>query len=252
LFFPLIPFFVQQIKALIVNFPIYLNKTTAAFGVTVDQKQLQAAFSTDFNTIGENAFALTSRVFGGVISVVTILVVSFYMLFYHDKFKLWLSGFFYKSYHTYSLETLSQIEDKLGAWLRGQLILCITIGLFSWIALSLLGVPFALPLALLAGILEILPTLGPMLSAIPSLIVAITISPTMAIVVALTYFVIQFFENHILVPKIMQRAVGLNPIVVILAIMIGANLMGIAGALLSIPFISFIIVLLNSIKNVEK
>ena len=104
-------------------------------------------------------------------------------------------------------------------------------------------------MALLAGLLEVVPTLGPTLSAIPATIVALTISPTMAIVIILTYILIQMLENQLIVPKIMERAVGLNPVIVILGVSIGANLMGIVGALLSIPFISFVIVLYQSLVS---
>jgi len=91
----------------------------------------------------------------------------------------------------------------------------------------MIGLEFALPLALLAGILEIVPTIGPIFAAIPALIVALAISPTLAFIVVGIYIVIQIIENNILVPKIMQRAVGLSPIIVLLAILIGGRLMGI-------------------------
>jgi predicted PurR-regulated permease PerM len=126
--------------------------------------------------------------------------------------------------------------------------LCLAIGSISWLALTVLGVPFALPLAMIAGILEAIPTLGPILAAIPAAIVALTISPQMALVVVFTYWLIQMLENQLLVPKIMQRAVGLNPVIVIIGVTIGANLMGAVGALLAIPFISLIIVIYNSVE----
>lgn len=119
----------------------------------------------------------------------------------------------------------------------------------TFIALSILGLPFALPLAVLAGLLEAIPTLGPTLAAVPAVIVALTVSPSLAVLVIITYIVIQTLENNVLVPKIMQRAVGLNPVIVILGVMVGANLMGVVGALLSIPFLSFILVLYTSLEK---
>jgi predicted PurR-regulated permease PerM len=114
-----------------------------------------------------------------------------------------------------------------------------------------LGLPYALPLALLAGILEVVPTLGPILSAIPAAAIAFTISPTLGFTIIIFYILLQALENQVLVPKIMEKAVGLNPVVVILGVMIGGNLMGISGALLAIPFISFLIVLFNSLNSPE-
>lgn len=149
------------------------------------------------------------------------------------------------------MRIVSLVNEKLGSWLQGQAILSLFIGLITWIALTLLGIPFALPLALLAGMLEVVPTLGPTLAAIPAVIVALTISPTMAVVVAATYILIQMLENQLLVPKIMERAVGLNPVIVIVGVSIGANLLGVVGALLAIPFISFCIVIYKAIAEWE-
>jgi len=111
------------------------------------------------------------------------------------------------------------------------------IGLMSYVGLSLFGIEYALPLAILAGLLEIIPIVGPIISAIPAIIIALTISPSpfLAIAVAILYFIIQQFENHIIVPMIMKQAVGIPPVITILAILIGGRLAGISGALLSIP-----------------
>jgi predicted PurR-regulated permease PerM len=160
---------------------------------------------------------------------------------------------FHKERHEMVFRTLGQIDEKLGAWLRGQLVLSATIGVVTFLALTILGVPYALPLAVLAGVLEVIPTLGPTLAAIPAVIVALTITPSLALIVIITYVIIQMLENNFLVPKIMQKAVGLNPVIVIIGVMVGANLMGVTGALLSIPFISFLVVLFSSIqKNFEE
>lgn len=128
-----------------------------------------------------------------------------------------------------------KIEEKLGAWLRGQLFLSIIIGLVSYIGLLIFNIPYALPLALLAGVMEIIPVIGPIISAIPAVLIALTISPILALGVAAMYFVIQQLENHLIVPQVMKRAVGLNPLVVILAIAIGSRILGFAGALLAVP-----------------
>ena len=137
----------------------------------------------------------------------------------------------------------------MGAWFRGQIVLSFSIGFLTWISLLILGLPFALPLALLAGILEIVPTIGPIISAIPAVIIALNISPTMALLVVLLYIIIQLLENNILVPRIMEKAVGLNPIVIILGVIIGSKLMGIAGALLAVPFISLVVVVISSVRD---
>lgn len=245
----LVPFFLEQIRSLFTNFPHYLNKSAAVLGFQLDPRQMQDYFTRQSNILGQNALTFTSKIFGSVFATITVLVVSFYLLMYNDDFKVWFATMFHANDRQKVRETMQRVDDKLGNWLRGQIVLSICIGVMSWIGLMLIGMPFALPLALIAGFLEIVPTLGPILSAIPAVIVALTISPTLAVGVLVLYILIQLTENHIIVPKIMQHAVGLNPVVIILGIMIGANLMGLVGALLSIPFISFVILLFRSINQ---
>ena len=246
---PLIPFFTEQIQSLVMNFPVFLDRTASSLGLSLESKQIEAYLTAESHSLGEGAVNVTTQVFGGIFSVITIFVVSFYLLMYHEDFKKALANLFHDGSKSFVITTIDRINEKLGAWLRGELVLMLFIGFFSWIGLTILGLPYALPLALLAGLLEIIPTLGPIISAIPAVIVAFTISPTMAITVIVLYLLIQALENQLLVPKVMQKAVGLNPVIVILSIMIGARLMGIPGALLAIPFISFIIVIINSIQE---
>lgn len=249
LILPLIPFTVSQVQSLLGNFPEYIDQAGKTLGFGIDAKSIENALTSELNNLGKNAFAVTSAVFGGVFSTVTILIVAFYLLLYHEKFKHAIASIFPKRDREDVFEILGQVDDKLGGWFRGQLTLGFAIGLVTFLALSILGLPFALPLAVLAGLLEAIPTLGPTLAAVPAIIVALTVSPSLAVLVIITYIVIQALENNILVPKIMQRAVGLNPVIVILGVMIGANLMGVMGALLSIPFLSFIIVLYQSLDK---
>lgn len=246
---PLVPFVVSQMQSLVSGFPQYLKQAANIFGFSVDPVQVQAYLANEFNSWSKNALIVTTQVFGGLFSLLAIFIISFYLLLYYDEFKRLFSRLFHYDTRPAVLSTLDAINYKLGAWLRGEIVLMLFIGLMSWIALTLLGVPYrlVLPLALLAGILEVVPTLGPTLSAVPAVVVALTISPTLAVTVILAYIVIQMIENNFLVPKVMEKAVGLNPVVVILGVMIGANLMGIPGALLAIPLISFIIVIFKSI-----
>lgn len=249
LIIPLIPFVLAQLSSLLNGLPHYLDNSATVFGFKIDQTQIHDYLSTEVGSLGKNAIDVTSRVFGGLLSTLTVLVVSFYLLNYNESFKRRFAEFFDKEERDHVKQTLQLVDDKLGAWLRGQVTLCFAIGLATFIVLSILQLPYALPLALIAGLLEVLPTLGPILSAVPAVIVALTVSPAMALAVVIAYLLIQTLENNLLVPKIMQHAVGLNPVIVILSIMIGANLMGIAGALLAIPFVSFIIVVAKSLKE---
>lgn len=249
---PLVPFFIAQFQSLFTTFPTYLNHSANVFGMNLNMLQVQGYISAEIDNIGKNAFSVTTRVFGGVFSIITVLIVSFYLLYYDDIFQNWIASFFPDKAKVRVHKTIVQVNDKLGSWLRGQIVLSLFIGIISWIAMTILGVPYALPLALIAAILEILPTIGPILAAVPAVIVGFTINPSLGLTVALVYLGIQMLENHLLVPKVMQRAVGLNPVLVILGITTGGSMMGIAGALLSIPFISFLIVLFHSLSTPEE
>jgi len=246
---PLVPFFVSQIQALFFNFASYLDATAKLVGITIDPNQVENLMISEVNNLGKNAFSLTSRAFGGLFSIVTIMVVSFYLLIDNERIKHVIAKLVPAKSHKRAMETYTQIEAKLGAWLRGQLVLSFSIGALTWVVLTVLGIDFAFPLAVIAGILEVVPTIGPIISAIPAVVVALAVSPTMALIVVAAYILIQFLENNILVPKIMEKAVGLNPIVVIIGVMIGAKIMGVVGALLSVPFIAMAVIIFKAIKN---
>ena len=245
---PILPFLASQIQALLKAIPIYLDSVSKVFGLSLDLKQIQAYLTPVISGLGENAFSITSKVFGGIFSIVTIFVISFYMLIEKERLEKSIPEILPIEYREKTRATLRLVELKLGAWLRGQIVLSFSIGIITFIVLTILGIPFALPLAILAGFLEIIPTIGPIIAAVPAVIVAFAISPIMGLVVMLAYVGIQVAENNLLVPKIMQKAVGLNPVAVLISILVGGQLFGIIGALLSIPFVSAAIIIYRSLK----
>lgn len=244
---PLVPFFISQIQSLGKSFPFYMQQAAGAVGIDLNLRDIGGLISPQ--QLGENAFALAGGVFGGFFTIVSTIAISFYLLLFYDKAKSNLSKLFPQKYQTKAEKTIEQVNSKLGAWLQGQFILSLAIGLITWVSLTALQVPFALPLAVLAGLFEIVPTVGPIIASVPAIIVALTISPNMALAIIGLYIIIQLLENHLLVPRIMQRAVGLNPVIVILGVIVGGRLMGIAGALLSVPFISLVVLIFRNLEN---
>jgi len=140
-------------------------------------------------------------------------------------------------------------ERKVGRWLQGQLLLALTVGLMVFVGLSLLGIKYALVLGIIAMIMELVPIVGPVIAAIPAVILALLQAPVMGIWVVLFYAVVQQFENHILTPLIMGRATGLNPVTVIIALLIGAKLAGILGIVLAVPVAVVIVEILDDIAK---
>ena len=243
----LVPFLVSQIQILLSRFPSYLSSDVRFLGIPIGAVNLDEIAAKELGNIGENVIAFTSRIFGGLVSVISIFAVSFYLLLYRETVRENFVSLFSKPTQAKVRKITLLAEEKLGGWLRGQLVLSGFIGVVTWVALTILGLEFALPLAVIAGLLEIVPTIGPIIAAIPAIIVALNISFPMALIVGVAYFLIQLLENNILVPRIMQRAVGLNPIVIIIGIIIGGKLLGVPGALLAIPFISLLVVIYRNI-----
>jgi len=187
---------------------------------------------------GGGAGSLVSTIrgfFGGVAGLIIVLVVTFYMVVSEDAVRRLFRNVAPEAYQPYLIDLFGRIEKAIGAWVRGQLILSLIVAVAVYLALTILGVKYALVLALVAGVAESIPYLGPVFSAIPAVLVALTQSPLKALLVLLMYWVIQLAENHVLVPKVMQKATGLHPIVSIFSLLIGAKLAGLVGALLAIP-----------------
>lgn len=196
-------------------------------GLTTVQSVLTRALGGVFSTI--------VGIFGGVVSFAVILVLTFYMVVQEDAFRKFFKVLVPEQYQIFVSTVLGKIQRKISAWIKGQLILSLVIGVAAYIGLSIVGVNYALVLGLLAGIMELVPYVGPFLGGLVAVFFALSQSLTKAFLVVLLFVVIQQVENNILVPKVMQRAVGLNPIVSILALIIGAKLAGIPGALFAIP-----------------
>jgi predicted PurR-regulated permease PerM len=189
-----------------------------------------------YNSFG-TVFSIITSTFHGIFTFVTVLVMTAYLLLDRENLHKKMVWFSRDTHHlAIAKEFIDSLEVQLGGWVRGQLFLMLTIGVMTYIGLMLLSVPFALPLALLAGLLEILPNLGPTIATIPGLIVAFTkLGPTMTGVVLVFYILVQQLENHFIVPKIMKENVDVSPLVTILTILIGFKLGGVLGAFLSVP-----------------
>lgn len=182
-------------------------------------------------------FELVASTFNGVFTVLTILVFSVYLMIDRPHLHKKL-GWFTKDrkYFKIAEKYIDDLEFQLGGWVRGQFILMLLIGVVTYIGMSLLGIPYALPLALLGGLMEIVPNLGPTIAAVPAIILAyVSGGPVMAGVVTLFYVVMQQLENNLIVPKIMKESADVNPLVAMVVIIIGLMLGGIVGALISVP-----------------
>jgi predicted PurR-regulated permease PerM len=174
-------------------------------------------------------------VVGGLFGLLTILILTFYILIEADALRDTMLRLFASRERARVAAASRDITVKVSAWLGGQLLLGGIIGATSAIGLWLLGIPFFYVLALISGIGELIPVVGPILAAIPAVAVAASVSLNKVLLVIVFFVIQQQFENHVLVPKVMERQVGVSPVTVIVALLIGGKLLGIIGAILAVP-----------------
>jgi predicted PurR-regulated permease PerM len=186
---------------------------------------------------------------GGVFGLLTILILTFYMLVESDTIFRRFVRLFPVEQRLRVATVSSDISMKVSAWLGGQLLLGAIIGVTATVGLWLIGVPYFFVLGLIAGIGELIPMVGPLLSAIPAIVVALTVSPGLALATAVFFLAQQQFENHLLVPKLMERQVGVSAVTVIVALLIGGSLLGIVGALLAVPTAAALQVIIDELTE---
>ena len=223
---------VEQTTSFANSLPEYLGRISMPFLIEGD---LLGQFTSQLGSMPANLVKFSISVFSNILTVLAIFIFSFYFLLSRTKLEGFLAGLFGEEIGREYIPMIDELEGRLGGWARGQLILMLIVGVANYIGLTLLGIPFALPLALLAGVLEIVPTLGPIIASIPAMIVGFGISPVAGFGAAILSFLVNQLENYILVPKIMERSAGVNPIITIIAIIVGFRLAGVAGAILAVP-----------------
>lgn len=202
-------------------------------------------FSDNLANIGVNIFQQTRNVFSGLFSLLFVLIIAFYLVIEEDGLKKAFRIIVPANHMAYVETILDRITAKLGRWVLAQLALGIIIGLVVGIGLWLMGVPHALALGLIAGVLEIIPVIGPIIAGVLGTFVALSQSLLLGVGVVIFYVIVQQVENNVLIPSIMRKATGLNPLVTLIAVLIGARLAGVVGVILSVPVATMISIFLS-------
>lgn len=241
----LIPPFLVQFKNFSDDFPSYIEKIMGFFkglenyaeshNIQFNLKDFFQNIGGGFSMTSSKIFSTTIGVFSGFISVIVVLSLTFYMSVKRDGIKSVITSVVPEKHHKYTASLVDRMKSKIGRWMQGQFLLMIIIFVCYFLALYFLKVPYALLLAIFGGLLEIIPYLGPIISGVPAVILGFFVSPLTGFLVLGAYILIQQIENHIITPQIMRKAVGLNPVVVILALLVGAKMGGILGAILAVP-----------------
>lgn len=186
-----------------------------------------------------------------VVTLLTLLTIVYFWLVEHARLQRYVLAFAPAERRGGARDAWNEIEGRLGMWVRGQLILMAAMGVATGIAYTLLGLPGALLLGLIAAITEAIPIVGPLLGAIPAVLVAATVSPELAVVVAVIYVVLQFVEGSVLVPIVMRNTVGISPLLVLVSLLIGAAVGGLVGAFLAVPVAASIEIVLSRLQARE-
>lgn len=226
-----VPVFIEQTTALINTLPKTLSELSFFGTSAID---LSSQFQILERLPAEIAKTILS-IFSNVFSAFIIFVITFYLLLERKNFDKYSFSIFGLQGKRKVLTILENLEKRLGSWVNAQMLLMVIVGILSYIAFLILGLPFAVPLAIVAGLLEIVPNIGPTVTAVIAGLVGLTISPLTGGLAVIAGILIQQIENNIIVPRIMKHTVGLNPLVTILVLATGAKLGGVAGAILSIP-----------------
>ena len=222
-----------------------LSGMSSSLSIPVTLEGLRALVNR-FSNISGGAFATMSRFFGGVFSFLLIVVVSFYLAVQEKGIENFLKLIVPLHNRNYVVDLWKRAQVKIGLWMQGQLLLGFIIGVLVYLGLTLIGIPYAFLLAVMAALFELIPVFGPILSAIPAILLGYTTGGlTISLVVAGFYLIIQQFENHLIYPLVVRKVVGVPPILVVLAIIVGANLGGFLGILLSVPITAAVIEFMN-------
>lgn len=209
-----------------------------------------SAIQKSFSNLSGSFVNSISFVFGGALSFALIIIFSFYFAVQETGIDDFLRVITPVKHHNYVLDLWKRSQFKIGRWLQGQLILALIVSVLVYIGLTILDVRYALLLAILAGVFELIPLFGAFLAAIPGIIIAsIDGGVTLGIMTAGLYIIIQQFENHLIYPLVVTKVVGVPPLLIILALIIGAQLAGFLGIILSVPLAAIV---QEFIKDVQK
>ncbi|TSC79180.1 MAG: hypothetical protein G01um101425_817 [Candidatus Peregrinibacteria bacterium Gr01-1014_25] len=217
-----------------------------------------AQWGQNLSSVAQGSFVFATRVAGSVVGfivqTIVVLVLAFFIQIEKERVRVWLRGFLPEDRRGYFDAKIEAALGKIGQWARGQLILGLVVGLLVFVALAILGIPYALTLAVLAGFTEFIPYIGPFIAAVPAVLIALTEGGFLwALVVMGIYYVIQWCENNLLVPLIMKRAVGLSPIAIMVAMLVGISFPGVVhpilGILLAIPFTTIVALFLEDLRQ---
>lgn len=230
----LVPAVINETSSFVSNFPNYLSNLGLNQSIS---SEVVKGFANNASMAPGAIFQFTFSVVNNIVAILAVLMFAFYMLVSRDRLEDQIEASFGEEKKKEWGGLIDTLEKKLGGWARGELILMLVVGVATYIGLRIIGIPYALPLAILGGLLEMVPLLGPIVAAVPSVLIGFGISPLTGLGVVAMAFLIQQLENYVLVPKVMEKSAGVSPLVTLIALAVGARLAGVVGAIISVPVV---------------
>ena len=244
--YSMIPPVLEQIKVLQDNLPEYTRVLQSQFGGVDIQNFLHQMAGLSGGNVVQNTFG----VFNGALNAIAVVVISVYLVAEEKGMKTFVSSLLPAHHHEFALGLITKIQKKMGGWVLGQLIISFGIFLFTYIGLLLLHVQYALVLALLSGLFEVVPYIGPFISALPAMFIAFAQDPSrisLVVWVAVLYLLVHEVEGYVLVPKVMEKTTDTSPLLTLVALMIGYQLAGIIGLVISVPLVTALTVVVKEL-----
>lgn len=238
---------INQMGKFLLGLPTLLEPILERLGPLPLTEQLRAQLFSQLTALSANLLNSTAALASNSLFILTILVFAFYLLLDWENVRNRFVGLFSRPARKRVKAVINQMERQLGGWVRGVFILMVVVGVLTFFGLFLLGVEYALPLALIAAVFEIVPMIGPIVAAVPALVVGFSSSLWLGIGVLVLYSVIQQVENNFIVPQVMGKAVGFSPLATLIVLFIGADLLGVAGMVLAIPTALFLTIVIRDI-----
>jgi len=216
----------------------FVDELYKAIDIKIVAEQLQSSLqlvSSQLLNLGGNLWSIILQVSNGLFNFILILIVVFFMTVDEMAIENFCLSIFSNRYNHYITKRLQMVKVKIGEWIRGQLLVSFVAAVISFIGLTIAGVEYSLLISVITGLCMIVPVFGRVIAAVLVLPIVLNQSPALALFLIIYYFGISQVENNILVPLLMNRAVGLSPIVIIFALLVGFQFMGVLGLILAIP-----------------
>lgn len=241
----IIPPLAQEISHLLKNLPYIIKRALPSIPINL----FTNFFTQNLPGIANQAVDIIKSIFSNIVFVTTTLFFGFYFILDNHLIKKLLGGFFEDSEVNRIDYIINKGQKRMAAWFWGEIILMLVIGIMTYVGLTIIGMKYVLALAVLAGLFEVIPTLGPITSAVPSFLIGFSLSPVLGVSTLFLNFIIQQLENNLVVPLVMKKVVGLHPVITLMALIIGGKLAGIIGVILAVPTTIFIETVLIEIQK---